>query len=125
MPIVQMPANMVNAVLLNTFEEITTVYIKQYGPGNLRLSGNPIDLNSSINATIQDGIVQTTATGPYNGWVQYFWEGDLWAISDAAGAVVFVIPSYQFFIDRIGGKHPPNRIGSLSELEGNLSTFRR
>jgi len=117
----QAPANMNKAVLLGHFERITTVYIKQYGPGNLRIAGNPSDLETTIGAATQDGIVIVTA----NGFQQFFWEGDLWAISDAAGAIVIVVPSYSFFIDR--GRHggsPNEEISTFNEAEGNLSTYR-
>jgi hypothetical protein len=117
--IVQAPANMNKSVLLGHFERVTTVYIKQYGPGNLRLAGNPNDLDSTIGLAIQDGIVIVTA----NGFAQFFWEGDLWAISDAAGAIVMVVPAYQFYIDRLRHGGAPN--GEIVTLEeGDLSTYR-
>jgi hypothetical protein len=119
--IVQAPANMNKSALLAHFEQVTTIYIKQYGAGNLRLAGNPTDLDSTIGQAIQDGIVQVTAQG----WVQYFWEGDLWWISDAAGAVVMVVPSYQFYIDRLKHRGVPNQeVMTLNEAEGDLSTYR-
>lgn len=121
--IVQAPANMAKSALLGHFKQITTIYIKQYGPGNLRLAGNPTDLDSTIGAAIQDGIAQVTASG-INGWVQYFWEGDLWWISDAAGAVVMVAPSYAFYIKRgVSVNSPGESVDTDGEAEGNLSTY--
>jgi hypothetical protein len=105
-------------VLIASFERLTTVYVKQYGPGNLRICSNREDLTNTVGATVQDGIAQATA----NGWQQYFWEGDLWLISDQAGAVVIILPSYQFYIDRGLHGSSPN-VGVATPGANNLSTY--
>jgi hypothetical protein len=119
MPQANLQANV--PMMIGHFGEVTTIYIKQYGAGNLRLGSDRDSLIATVSpAPIQDGIVQVTA----DGFKQYFWEGDLWIITDAAGAVVYSVPSYQYYIER--GKHngsPSARVRQESELEGDLSTY--
>lgn len=103
--------------LIQSFGKLTTIYIKQYGPGNLRLASNKEDLQNTINASLQDGIAQTTA----DGWKQYFWEGDLWVISDQAGSLVLQAPSYAFYIERTTGTTPAKSTGTRPA--GSLSTY--
>lgn len=84
------------------------LYIKQYGAGNLRLAPERERLlNTTAPLPIQDGIVQVTA----DGWKQYFWEGDLYVISDVAGALVWEAPGYSFTLDRLLGNQEPNQAG--------------
>jgi hypothetical protein len=101
------------------YDKVTTVEIKQYGPGNLRISSDRDSLLATIGAPVLDGIVQVTA----DGFKQHFWKGDLWFMSDAAGAVVYVASEYQYTIDR--GKHiqAPTDVEVDSEFEGDLSTY--
>jgi hypothetical protein len=90
----------IQPALLATFKGIVTVYIKQYGPGNLRLAPTFDELNNTISqgpGQVADGIVQVTA----NGWVQYFLgPGDPWAVSDAPGVVVWCAWPYEFQLTR-------------------------
>lgn len=119
MPIANLTANV--PALAAHFERVTTVYIKQYGPGNLRIGSDRDSLLSTVSpAPVADGLVQITA----DNFKQYFWEGDLWLISDQNGAVVLGYPSDQFYIDR--GKHSGSANSSVrtaGELEGDLSTY--
>lgn len=107
--------------LLQHFDEVTTVYVKQYGPGNLRLLPVGDTLLQTVNDPVPDGITQVTASG-INGWVQYFWKGDLWAISDAAGFVAWVASAYQFYIRR---DVVSADVITEGEIEGDLSTYGR
>jgi hypothetical protein len=107
--------------LVMTFEKLTTIYIKQYGPGNLRFGPVREDLLNSLGNAVQDGISQATA----DSFKQYFWEGDLWIISDAPGAVVVIAASYSFYIDRgAHGSAPNEGVSTDNENLGNLSTYR-
>lgn len=107
--------------LLQHFDEVTTIYVKQYGPGNLRLHSMGDVLLQTVSDPIPDGITQVTASG-INGWVQYFWKGDLWTISDAAGGVAWIASAYQFYIERQTASQPVLTDG---EIEGDLSTYGR
>lgn len=90
----------IQPALLATFKYPVTVYIKQYGPGNLRLAPTFDELNNTISigpGQVADGIVQVTA----DGWKQYFFgPGDLWAVSDAPGQVVWECWPYEFYVSR-------------------------
>jgi hypothetical protein len=110
-------------MLVAHFDRVTTLYLKQYGPGNLRLGSDRDSLLSTILPNpLQDGIVQVTA----DGWKSYFWEGDLWLISDAPGNFSYSAPSYQFSINRGKFAGSPNAdVVQESELEGDLSTYGR
>lgn len=105
------------------FQGYGMLYIKQYGPGNLRMKGNREDLlNSIAPLPIQDGIVQVTA----DGFKQYFWSGDLWVISDAPGSIVYEAPGYQFYIDRLTTLPDPNAADTQLQSDANIdSTYRR
>jgi hypothetical protein len=106
--------------LAGHYEEVTTIYVKQFGPGNLRIGSDRDSLVATIGAPIAEGIAQATA----DGFKQYFWEGDLWFISDAPGVVSYGAPSYQYYVQR--GKNngaPNNRVEMEAELEGDLSTY--
>jgi hypothetical protein len=108
------------------FRGVITIYVKQYGAGNLRLGMNREDLVQGINlapGAIVDGIPQAAAD---NGGrpVQYFWSGSLWLISDAAGPVMVLAPAYTAYIDRLKAAQQPSDFLSPSEDEGDLSTYR-
>jgi len=105
--------------VLGHFERPQTLYIKQYGPGNLRLAPTKDELDSTITLApgdVQDGRVQATI----DGWVQLFWEGDLWAISDQAGMVVWIAPGYEFWIARQLSN--PDSTQSVQPVAGSLGT---
>lgn len=106
--------------LLGSYERVTTVYIKQYGAGNLRIATRQEDLLTTVGQTWQEGIAQATV----DGWKQYFWEGDLWVISDAAGIVAWLDPSYQYNVRR-GSKQrsPIEDVIIEGDIEGDLSTY--
>lgn len=109
-------------MFLMHFEGYGLLYIKQYGPGNLRLKGSREELLSSLASPIPDGIVQVTA----DGFKQYFWEGDLWVISDAPGSIAYEAPGYTFYIDRLGVAPDPNARGVVLQPDANIdSTYRR
>ncbi|SRR6266581_3088313 len=107
------------------FDQMTLIYIKQYGAGNLRLASSGERLATTANVggafagLIQDGIAQATA----DGFKQYFWQGDLFVISDVAGPIVWEPAGYVFTLER--GKHRgfPGNERLESELEGDLSTY--
>jgi hypothetical protein len=111
-------------MLIGHYDGVVSVYVRQYGAGNLRLGSNfDALLNTSpINQApgqVVDGIPQAAADGVK----QYFWSGDLFVISDVAGPVMIIAPAYQFLVDRNQGtRQPPADI--TIELEGgNLSTY--
>jgi hypothetical protein len=108
------------AQLIGSFHGITTIYVKQYGPGNLRIGPVKDDLqNTAFVAAggVQDGISQALA----DKWQQYFWQGDLYVISDAAGPVAFIVPSWNFSINRLNGSHPTQV--SPEVQKDHLSTY--
>lgn len=106
-------------MFLMRFSGYGLLYIKQYGPGNLRLKGSREELLASINPLpLQDGIVQVTA----DGFKQYFWSGDLWAISDAPGSIVFEAPGYSFYIDRGLVGRDPNAFGNVINPDANIDS---
>jgi hypothetical protein len=110
----QLQANL--PVLLCQLPEFGLVYIKQYGAGNLFLAPDRDTLVNSASLPVHDGIAQVTA----NGFVQYFWKGDLWVLSDAPGAIVYILPGQSPYLDRAlqVPRLPP-------VLRGNdLSTYR-
>lgn len=100
--------------LIATFDHVSTLYIKQYGSGNLRIASRREDLQQDVNPSpgqIQDGIAQATA----DGFKQYFWEGDIWVISDVAGPIVYIVPNYTFEISRLNqGNNAPSPTGRAS-----------
>lgn len=121
--IVQLQANVPQ--LIGSYNGVVSIYVKQYGPGNLRISSDRESLvtGAGTNAPgqIVDGISQATA----NAWVQYFWSGDLWVISDQSGPAVIIAPAYQAYVDRIGAKSLPSDFQIPSEEDGNLSTYKQ
>lgn len=111
--------------LIGSYNGVVSIYVKQYGPGNLRLSTDRESLVTGAGVSlapgqIVDGIAQATA----NGWLQYFWSGDLWVISDQAGPAVIIAPAYQAYVSRIGAKSLPADFEIPSEEDGNLSTYK-
>ncbi|SRR6266481_2022029 len=101
---------------------VVTIYVRQYGAGNLRLGMNREDLIQGVNLApgqVVDGIPQAAAQGIQ----QYFWSGDLWLISDAAGAVMVLAPAYSAYINRLKGGGLPADFTLPSEAIGNLSTY--
>jgi len=105
------------------FRGVITIYVRQYGAGNLRLGMTREDLIQGINLApggIVDGIPQAAAQGI----VQYFWSGSLWLISDTAGPVMVLAPAYTAYIDRLKAGQQPSDFLSPSEDEGDLSTYR-
>lgn len=110
--------------LIGHYEGVVSIYIKQYGTGNLRISSDreSIVTGAGTNAPgqIVDGIAQATAAG----FVQYFWSGDLWVISDQAGPAVIIAPANQTYIQRDLTSHVmPSDVTMPSEEDGNLSTY--
>lgn len=116
-----MQANLQTNVLMyiGHFDQMTLLYIKQYGAGNLRLSASGERLQTTIGLPTQDGLTQATI----DGFKQYYWQGDLYMISDAAGPVVWEVAGYVFGLER--GKHRgfPGGERLESEIEGDLSTY--
>lgn len=110
--------------LIGSYNGVVSVYVKQYGPGNLRLSSDRESLvtGAGTNAPgqIVDGIAQATAQG----FQQYFWSGDLWVISDQAGPAVIIAPAYQAYVSRIVAKSLPADFELPSEETGNLATYK-
>jgi hypothetical protein len=104
---------------LGHFDQMTLLYIKQYGAGNLRLASSGERLQATIGLPTQDGVTQATV----DGFKQWYWQGDLFAISDAAGPIVWEIAGYAFTLER--GKHRgfPGGERIESEAEGDLSTY--
>jgi len=101
---------------------VVTIYIRQYGAGNLRIGMNREDLIAGVNLApgqIVDGIPQAAA----DGIKQYFWSGDLWLISDVAGPVMVLAPAYSAYINRLKGAGAPADFTLPSEVQGNLSTY--
>lgn len=119
--IVQLQANIPQ--IIGSYNGVVSIYIKQYGPGNLRISSDreSIVTGAGTNAPgqIVDGITQATAAG----FQQYFWSGDLWVISDQNGPAVIIAPAYQAYVSRIGAKSLPADFSLPSEEDGNLSTY--
>lgn len=111
-------------MVIGHYDGVVSIYIRQYGAGNLRLSTDDKSLlnTSPINQApgqVADGIPQAAADAVK----QYFWSGDLWLISDVAGAVMVIAPAYQLFLDRTQGTRR-NPADVEIELEGgNLSTY--
>lgn len=122
MSILQLQANL--PTLVGHYDGVITIYVRQYGAGNLRLGMTREDLintNPAVLAPGQvvDGIPQAAA----DGIKQYFWSGDLWMISDVAGAVVLIAPAQTFYIDRSNGikKIPADNVNFNPEAD--LSTY--
>jgi hypothetical protein len=115
--IAQLPAN--QFMYLGHFDQMTLLYIKQYGPGNLRLAASGERLLATVGLPTQDGVTQATA----DGFKQWYWQGDLFVISDAPGPIAWEIAGYAFTLER--GKHRgfPGGERIDSELEGDLSTY--
>jgi hypothetical protein len=118
--IVPLQANL--PVLISHFDGVVTIYVRQYGAGNLRITN---DRESALNGTslapgqIVDGIPQAAAQGVQ----QYFWSGDLWLISDVSGPVMVQAPAYTSYVQRLKGAASPADFTLPSEREGNLSTY--
>jgi hypothetical protein len=111
------------AQLVASFKNIVTIYVRQYGAGNLRIGPIKEDLENTAPTVVapgqvQDGIPQAAAGGVQ----QYFWSGDLWAISDVAGPAMFIFPSYVTYIDRQQNPINPSN-AHVSQEGGNLSTY--
>ena len=106
------------AQLLFEVDEWSTIYIKQYGAGTLRINPNPDDLNNSVpgSAPFQDGIVQVTS----DGWKQYFWKGSFYVITDIAGYVAWVVTGGQPYLNR-GFRGIPAQLPQPTK--GKLSTY--
>lgn len=119
----QLQANQPQMVL--SVDGVVSIYIRQYGAGNLRMGMNREDLNNSnpVNlapGAVVDGIPQAAADGVK----QYFWSGDLWLISDAAGPVMILAPAYTLYLDRSNGvKTNPSDANVALDEGGNLSTY--
>ena len=117
----QLQANV--PMLIGSFDGVVTVYVRQYGAGNLRLGVNKEDLLQGVALApgqVVDGIPQAAADGVK----QYFWSGDLWLISDAAGPVMVLAPAQAFYIDRSNGTQTkPADVSLPSETIGDLSTY--
>jgi hypothetical protein len=109
-------------MLVGTFDHVVTIYVRQYGAGNLRLGMIREDLQNQLGTapgSVVDGIPQAAA----DGIKQYFWSGDLWLISDVAGPVMVLAPLQSFYIDRtLLTTKPANNAAAYSEI-GNLSTY--
>ena len=120
--ILTLPANQPMGPIAH-FNGVVTIYVRQYGAGNLRLGMNREDLIQGINlapGAIVDGIPQAAADGIKS----YFWSGDLWLISDVAGAVMVLAPAYQQYVNRLpAGNALPSDLALPSEADGNLSTY--
>ena len=121
MAIFQLQANL--PVLINSFKRVVTIYVRQYGAGNLRLSFNKEDLlNTAPNVSpgnVVDGIPQAAAAGIQ----QYFWSGDLWVISDVAGPAMILAPAQRFYIDRGIRNSSPADVDNAIPGD-DLSTYR-
>ena len=109
--------------LIQSFDGVVTIYVRQYGAGNLRLGMNKEDLiNTNPTVTPPGGIVDGIPQAAANGVQQYFWSGDLWLISDVSGQVMVLIPAMTTYINRkLGTQKPADR--SVSQEGGNLSTY--
>ena len=118
--IIQLQAN--TPMLVGSYGGVVTVYIRQYGAGNLRYSTAKEDLLNGVNLApgqIVDGIPQAAADGIQ----QRFWSGDLWIISDAAGPAMVIAPAYAAYVDRLKSTALPSGFQQESETEGDLSTY--
>lgn len=119
--ILTLPANVPMGPIINV-DGVVTIYVRQYGAGNLRLGMTREDLIQGISpapGAVVDGIPQAAA----DGIKQYFWSGDLWLISDVTGAVMVLAPSFTAYINRVRNKALPADFVLPSELEGDLSTY--
>lgn len=111
--------------LVGHYDRVVTIYVRQYGAGNLRLGMNREDLQNSVAANLApgqvvDGIPQAAAAG----LVQYFWSGDLWIISDQADAVMVLAPAQSFYLDRNAGIRTAPADAAVADDEGgDLSTY--
>jgi hypothetical protein len=119
--ILQLQANL--PALITHFSGVVTIYVRQYGAGNLRLGMNKEDLiNTNPTVTPPGGIVDGIPQAAANGVQQYFWSGDLWVITDVAGPVMILAPAMTTYLDRkTGPQNPSDR--SVSQRGGNLSTY--
>jgi hypothetical protein len=119
--ILQLAANIPMGPVIH-IDGVVTIYVRQYGAGNLRLAFNREDLIQGINLApgqIVDGIPQAAAQGIQ----QYFWSGDLWLISDVSGPVMILAPAYSAYVNRLKGGGMPADFVLPSEVDGNLSTY--
>jgi hypothetical protein len=119
--ILQLATNIPSGPIVHV-DGVVTIYVRQYGAGNLRLGMNREDLIQGVNLApgqIVDGIPQAAA----DGIKQYFWSGDLWLISDVTGPVMVLAPAYQAYINRLKVKGLPSDFVLPSEVDGNLSTY--
>lgn len=119
--IAQIQANL--PMFIQHYSGVVTIYIRQYGAGNLRLGMNREDLlNTNPLVTPPGGIVDGIPQAAADGVKQYFWSGDLWLITDVAGPVMIQAPAMQTYIDRkLGPQLPSDR--SVSQEGGNLSSY--
>jgi len=109
-------------MLVAHFDGVVTIYVRQYGAGNLRLTNDRESALNGVNLApgqIVDGIPQAAAAGVQ----QYFWSGDLWLITDVTGPVMIQAPAYTAYIDRLKQRQRPSDFDLESETEGNLSTY--
>ena len=107
---------------VHNFPSVVTMYIKDYGTGNMRMAFDSESLRNTIAAGnapggIVDGVVQVVAQG----FVQYFWSGDLWVISDQPDTIVIVAPGLGFFLDRGIVTMPSTDLNEFAE--NDLSTY--
>lgn len=120
--ILQLAANQPMGPIIHV-DGVVTIYVRQYGAGNLRLGMNREDLVQGISLApggIVDGIPQAAA----DQIKQYFWSGDLWLISDVSGPVMVLAPAYQAYVNRLKRQGAlPSDFVLPSEGEGNLSTY--
>lgn len=119
--IFQLQANV--PMLIAHYDGAVTVYVRQYGAGNLRLGNTREDLLYGTNLApgqVVDGVPQAAADGKQ----QYFWSGDLWVISDVAGPVMIEAPAYTTYVDRSTGRRTlPSDVTIESEFVDDLSTY--
>lgn len=118
--ILQLQAN--TPKLVAHFDGVVTIYVRQYGAGNLRLGFNQEDLRNSANLApgqLVDGIPQAAA----NGVQQYFWSGDLWIISDQNDPVMILAPAQGFYLDRSNGSRKPAADIKTDFANNDLTTY--
>lgn len=88
------------AVLVASFgDQVTTVYVRVLGPGNVRLGSVKEKLEHSdfSDAAINDGMPQTQADGEK----ERFIAGDLYAITDTPGTFLLAwAPAFEYFQNR-------------------------
>jgi hypothetical protein len=119
--ILQLAANIPMGPIIHV-DGVVTIYVRQYGAGNLRIGMNREDLIQGVSLApgqIVDGIPQAAAQGIQ----QYFWSGDLWLISDVTGPVMILVPAYSAYVNRLKGAGLPADFTQPSEVVGNLSSY--